>query len=431
MNCEVIAVGTELLLGQIVDTNSSWLGEQLAGHGINCFHQSKVGDNAERIAGAFRQAIDRSDAVVVCGGLGPTHDDITRDVLAEVMGVPLGFDEAIAERIRAMFASRGRTMPENNLRQAMVPAGCRVMEQMPGTAPGLIAEVERPGGGSVVFYLVPGVPREMMAMVSGTVLGDLRRRAGHSDVIASRVLRTWGESESGLAERLEARIDELDRSGHATLALLASGVEGIRVRITARGPDADAVQAVIDDEAERLSALLGSLVFSDDNESMEEVVLRLLAERGLTLAVAEVGTGGYVSSRLSAAAARPAAAQLGASQPAAAQPAVSQPASVFAGATVHEPTAADVLAERSATSFAEQARSDFGASVGLALRLGLPESSVRPVEVAVAGLTSAGDTDATVTFRVPDALEGGRQLATISALNHLRLLLSDHPTTHR
>ena len=138
MKCEIIAVGTELLLGQIVDTNSSWMGEHLALAGIDSHYQTKVGDNWDRIEDAVRLGLERSDAVIMCGGLGPTQDDITRDVIAKVMGSELVMDDAIADRIRQMFESRGRTMPENNLRQAMIPVGASPIPQQPGTAPGLV-----------------------------------------------------------------------------------------------------------------------------------------------------------------------------------------------------------------------------------------------------------------------------------------------------
>src|SRR3954454_6364746 len=148
MRCDVVAVGTELLLGQIVDTNSSWIGEQLALAGIDSLFQTKVGDNRERIASVLRAALDRSDAVIVCGGLGPTQDDITRDVIAEVMGVELVRDPELEERIRTMFESRFRQMPANNLRQADVPRGASIIAEMPGTAPGLICPV-RTGHGNL------------------------------------------------------------------------------------------------------------------------------------------------------------------------------------------------------------------------------------------------------------------------------------------
>src|SRR5688572_31501789 len=139
MRCEVVAVGTELLLGQVVDTNSSWIGEQLALAGIDSHFQTKVGDNQARMVLAIRSALARADAVVVCGGLGPTQDDITREAIAEVMGMPLELDDTVAARIEAMFASRGRRMPVNNLRQAEVPAGASaITDPQPGTAPGLI-----------------------------------------------------------------------------------------------------------------------------------------------------------------------------------------------------------------------------------------------------------------------------------------------------
>ncbi len=293
MNCEVLAIGTELLLGQIVDTNSSWIGEQLALTGIDCVYQAKVGDNRARIHTALEHALERADAVIVCGGLGPTQDDITRDVIAEVMGVPLIRDEAIEVKIRAMFGTRGRDMPANNLRQADVPQGASVMAQQPGTAPGLICPI-----GDKVIYAVPGVPYEMKEMVTGTVLPDLARRAGLSSVIRSRTLRTWGQSESGLAEMLADRIDELDVTGNPTIAFLASGIEGLKVRMTAKADDDAAAEAILDAEEAVLLPIIGEYVFGRDDETMESVVLDLLRERALTLAVAESVTGGLITARL-------------------------------------------------------------------------------------------------------------------------------------
>jgi molybdenum cofactor synthesis domain-containing protein len=252
MRCEVVAVGTELLLGQIVDTNSSWIGDRLASAGIDSFFQTKVGDNIERLTAALRQALARSDAVVVCGGLGPTQDDLTRSALARVMGVELVRDPDLVELIRAMFSSRNRRMPANNLAQADVPEGATIIEQTRGTAPGLICPVrwEGPDGEPVekVLYAVPGVPYEMQDMLERAVLPDLRRRAGDTGAIVSRTLRTWGDSESGLAERLTPRIDELDRTGTATLAFLASGIEGIKVRVTAKAATEQEALAVVEAE---------------------------------------------------------------------------------------------------------------------------------------------------------------------------------------
>ena len=305
MRCEVVAVGTELLLGQIVDTNSSWIGEQLALAGIDSHFQTKVGDNRARIVESFRLALQRSDAVIVCGGLGPTQDDITRDALAEVMGVELVRDQAIADLIRRMFESRGRTMADNNLLQADVPVGASIIEQRRGTAPGLICPVTVTGedGEPVekVMYAVPGVPYEMTEMMERAILPDLRLRAGEPSTILSRTLRTWGDSESGLAERLADRIAELDERGNPTLAFLASGIEGLKVRITAKGPDEIACRELLAHEEGVLRTLLGDIVFGVDDETMEIAVASLLDARGLTLGLAESVTGGLLGARLTAA----------------------------------------------------------------------------------------------------------------------------------
>jgi nicotinamide-nucleotide amidase len=298
MRCEVVAVGTELLLGQIVDTNSSWIGEQLALVGIDSHFQTKVGDNWERIKFAIGQALERSDAVIVCGGLGPTQDDITRDVIADLMGVALVRDEALVEKIRNIFGGRGRPMPENNLRQADVPVGAGLIAQMPGTAPGLVCPV-----GDKVIYAVPGVPYEMQEMVAGTVLPDLERRAGITSVIKSRTLRTWGDSESGLAAKLQAEFDRLetvhgDGGGGVTIAFLASGMEGIKVRLTAKAATEADVDAIIAAEELIVRDIIGPIVFGTDDETMESVVLDLCRQQGLTLGLAESLTGGMIASRL-------------------------------------------------------------------------------------------------------------------------------------
>jgi len=295
MRCEVVAIGTELLLGQIVDTNSSWMGAQLALAGIDSHFQTKVGDNRERMVGAIRLALSRADVVILCGGLGPTQDDITREAIAEVMGVELKRDPEIADKIRALFKSRGRHMTENNLQQADVPDGAWPIPQMPGTAPGLVCPI-----GEQVIYAVPGVPHEMREMLTGTVLPDLQRRAGVSAVIRSRVLRTWGQSESGLAEMLAERIVQLDTLGNPTIAFQASGIEGIKVRITAKTADQAEADAILAAEEAGLRAILGDYVFGIDEETMESVALDLLRARGLTLAIAETLTGGLMAARIAA-----------------------------------------------------------------------------------------------------------------------------------
>jgi nicotinamide-nucleotide amidase len=305
MRVEIVAIGTELLLGQIADTNSAWMGEQLAAAGVGSHFHQAVGDNQTRIVLALRTALSRSDGVIVCGGLGPTQDDITRECIAEVMNVGLVRDEQIIERIRTMFASRRRAMPDNNLRQADVPVGATIIEQTRGTAPGLICPV-----GNKVMYAVPGVPHEMQDMFERAILPDLRRRmaeAGEVAVIKSRVIRTWGASESGLAEALGDRVTELDDwsspdGSTLTMAFLASGIEGIKVRLTARAATDQQADAVLDDEERRVRAILaerlGDIVFGVDDQAMEHAIAKLLIPRKLTLGLAESLTGGLIGARL-------------------------------------------------------------------------------------------------------------------------------------
>ncbi len=297
---EIVAVGTELLLGQIADTNGQWLGEQLAANGIASHFHQHVGDNHERIVLALRTALARSDAVIVCGGLGPTQDDITRAAIAEVMGVALERRAELVDTIRGFFEARGRSMPANNLLQADVPHGARVIDQRRGTAPGLICPL-----GQKVVYAVPGVPYEMTEMFERAVLGDLlerERAAGARAVITSRVLRTWGASESALAEAVGDRFDALIDNGRVTIAFLASGIEGIKVRITARGDDATHAAELVASEEQLVRRLineqLGDIIFGVDAQSMEDAVAHRLLARDSTLAVAESITGGLIASRL-------------------------------------------------------------------------------------------------------------------------------------
>ena len=295
MRCEVVAVGTELLLGQVVDSNSAYIGDQLAPAGIDCHFHTKVGHNFERIASVLRIALDRSDAVIVCGGLGPTSDDISREAIAEVLGVPLVRDQAMVARIRDLFQARKREMAESNARQADLPEGATFIPQERGTAPGLICPV--PGGDKVV-YAVPGVPFEMKEMLDRAVIPDLKRRSGSTAVILSRMVRTWGVPESTLGELVAGRVEALEQRSNPTIAFLASGVEGIKIRVTAKARTEDEARAMLDEEEAELRSVLGDLVFGVDDQSMERVVAGLLTERGCTVGVAESLTGGLVGARL-------------------------------------------------------------------------------------------------------------------------------------
>ena len=408
MRCEVVAVGTELLLGQIIDSNSAWIGEQLALAGIDSHFQTKVGDNLARIVACIRLALGRSEAVIMCGGLGPTQDDITREAIAEVMAVPLVRSDELVQKITALFAARGRAMAANNLRQADVPVGAAPIPEMPGTAPGLICPL-----GSQVIYAVPGVPHEMRTMLEAAVLPDLQRRAGLRAVIRSRVLRTWGHSESGLAEMLGPRIEELDLLGNPTLAFLASGIEGIKVRITAKAADDAAAEAILAAEEASLRTLLGDYVFGTDEQTMESVVLDLLRARGLSLAVAESVTGGLVGARLTAI---PGASEV-------LRGGVVAYASDVKFKLLGVPEG-PVVTPEAAAAMAAGVRRLLEADVGIATTgvAGPTEQEDQPVGTVFLGLALGDQAEATVV-RLPGDRNRIRQYGVISLLNHLRLRL--------
>ena len=421
MRCEIIAVGTELLLGQIVDTNSAWIGGRLALAGIDSHFQVKVGDNRARIVEAIRHALSRSDAVILCGGLGPTQDDITRDAIAEVMGVSLVRDDTMGEKIRAGFEARGRRFTENNLRQADRPEGATFIPEMPGTAPGLVCPIGRrrptdgdgPAAGQAI-YAVPGVPFEMREMVEGTILPDLKRRAGATAVIRSRVLKSWGESESRLAELLAGRIEALDHTGNPTIAFQASGIEGLKIRITAKAGDVAAAEALIAGEETEVRAIVGDAIFGADAQTMESVVLDLLRERGLSLAVAESLTGGLVGARLTA---------------------VPGASDVFRGAVVSYASEVKfdllgvpqgpVVSNEAVRAMALGVRERLGADIGISTTgvAGPAEQEGHPPGTVFLGL-AYGDHAEALRVRLPGDRERVREYAVITVLNLLRLRVS-------
>jgi len=422
---EIVAVGTELLLGQIADTNSQWLGEHLAALGVaSHFHQA-VGDNHDRIVLAFRTALARSDGIIVCGGLGPTHDDITRDALAEVMNVPLVRDEDVVAKIRTMFSSRGREMPESNLRQADVPDGASIIVQTKGTAPGLICPV-----GHKVVYAVPGVPYEMTDMFERAIAPDLQRRMVErgelEGTIASRVIRTWGMSESGLGETLAGYIAELDdrsaaaaSGGTATIAFLASGIEGIKVRVTVRAADDATATSLLDGHEAAIRSILtgaaGDVVFGIDDEAIEHAVAAVLQTQGWTVGLAESLTGGLAASRL-----------------------VNVPGAStwFRGSVVSYASevkfdvlgvpVGPVVSEDAARAMADGARRVLGADVGLSVTgVAGPDSQDDQLPGTVfVGLARPGHSTEAFGFNVPGDRARVRQYATIAALDLLRRALA-------
>ena len=416
MRCEVIGVGTELLLGQIVNSNAAWIGRRLADVGWDCLRHTVVGDNEARIADAIREALGRADAAVLTGGLGPTQDDVTREALAAVAGVPLRRQPELEAWLRDRFARMGGgRMAEMNLRQADVPEGARTIDNPRGTAPGLILEV----GGKPV-YAVPGVPREMEGMLERAVLPDLAERAGEGRAIVSRTLRTAGVGESRLAERLtpvwESMVAE-DRG--VTLAYLASAGE-VRVRLTAVGPTREAALAEIAPVEAAVRAELGDIVYGLDDEVLEAAVGRLLRERKQTLATAESLTGGLVGGRVTTV---PGASDyyLGGVVAYAAEAKATLLGVDRALLAEHGP-----VSEPVAAAMAEGARQAFGADLGLATTgvAGPDEQGgQRPGTVCLAVADATGS--ATATIRAPGDRTQVRAWTTTVALDLLRRRLQE------
>jgi nicotinamide-nucleotide amidase len=291
VRAELIGVGTEILLGQIANSNAQWMSERLSEIGVDVLHHQAVGDNVGRIADAFRLAMSRADAVIATGGLGPTQDDVTREGLAAALGLRLERHPEIEDMLREKFARLGREMPEINLIQADVPQGCRFIVPDRGTAPGLACERD-----GTLVYVVPGVPAEMREMMEGTILPELAGRAGPAAIV-SRVLRVTGTPESRVAELLD---DLFHGSTNPTLAYLASSGE-VKVRLTAKAATREQANALIEPAAREVLGRLGDAVFTRDDEELEQAVGRLLRESGRCIACAESLTGGGLAQRLTAA----------------------------------------------------------------------------------------------------------------------------------
>jgi len=362
-----------------------------------------VGDNPARIVETLRALLAKSEAVIVCGGLGPTQDDVTRECIAEVMNVGLERREDIVEHIASMFSARGRDMAENNKRQADVPVGADVIWNERGTAPGLICPV-----GHKVVYAVPGVPYEMQNMVSGAVLPDLLRRSGAQSTIVSRTLKTWGVAESTLAELIA---DRVDTQTNPTIAFLARGIEGICVRITAKGRNEAEAGALIDAEEKVLREILGDIVFAVDDATMESTVLDLLRERGWTLGTAESLTGGMIASRLAS---------------------VGGASDGFVGSIVSYETrikrdvlgvtAEHIISDECAIQMAEGARRVLGCDVAVAVTgvAGPEPMEGQPVGTVHMAVAVGEARPEAVKVRLPGGRDQVRQFTTISALDLVR-----------
>ena len=286
MNCEIISVGTEILLGDIVDTNSQYLSKRLADLGINVLHRSTVGDNTERLKQALEQSFLENSLVILTGGLGPTPDDLTKEVCAEYLGLEMYRDEATAKKIEDYFTKKGLTMPESNLKQALIPAGSIVMPNNNGTAPGVIME----NNGRIIAVL-PGPPYEMKPMFEDSLVPYLRKFS--DEIILSHNIRTFGIGESAMSERVK----QLLENKNPTVAPYAKSGEAL-LRVTAKAHTAYEAEELMKPLIAEIRGLLGDYIYGIDDASVEEATVRLLREKKLTVAFAESCTGGYCAKRI-------------------------------------------------------------------------------------------------------------------------------------
>lgn len=335
MQAEILMIGTELLLGQIEDTNATFMARVLADNGINLYQKTTVGDNTDRINTALSNALDRSDVVICSGGLGPTEDDLTRDCVAEVLDRPLEYHEDIFAHIEAMFARYRLRITENNKKQAMAPRGAYIIENPYGTAPGLLVDDDRG-----VVVCMPGVPRELEPMLVQKVVPWLREKFHLDELIHYRVLKVCGVGESNVDNAIG---DLIANSQNPTVGVLANPL-AVRIRIAAKARTREEAEAIIEPVDAEIRKRLPNLVMGTDDDTIESVVNGLLADRGWSFAAVETASGGAMARRL-----------------------VASEASQFAGGQVLRTESLDLDdASQTARTLAEKTRAEFNADCGLA-----------------------------------------------------------------
>ena len=292
MNAEILAVGTELLMGQIANTNAQYITARLQEKGVNVYYHTVVGDNSARLSETLRQCLKRSDVVIMTGGLGPTEDDLSKETVAEVFGKKLILHDQTVEAIKAFFAKAGREMTPNNLKQAYMPENSTVLENPNGTAPGYIVEGSIAGESGKAVILLPGPPREMYPMFDRYVIPWLSEKSGK--IIRSKFLRIFGIGESALEYSIKDMIHEQE---NPTIAPYAK--EGqVMLRVTAFADSEHDAEMLIKPVVGEIEKRVGSCLYSVENEELHEVVFKLLKERKMKIALAESCTGGMISATL-------------------------------------------------------------------------------------------------------------------------------------
>ena len=412
MKAEIIAIGSELVSGQSLDTNSQWLSRALGALGIPVHFHTSLGDDLAENVAAFRTAIGRADIIVTSGGLGPTQDDLTREGLARAAGVELVRDEFLESQLRHRFRDLRRNVPDMNYRQANLPAGAEPLPNERGTAPGI--KLELLGG---IAYALPGPPHEMQPMFASSVLPDLLRRAGEPAVVVHRVLHTSGMWESAVAEAMAPEVQRLaaqvaaGQDRNPTIAFLASGGQ-TRVRISARAANRTEAYKLIEPIEAFGREALGEGLYGIDDETLEGVVHGLLLERGETVAVAESLTGGLLAARLSE---TPGASETFRGGIVAYQAELKDQ---LLGANA---VARGAVTEETAQRMAAGARERLGATWGLATTgvAGPTESEGHPVGTLYLGLAGPDGTQ-TRHVQLPGDRPMVRMLSVVQALDLLR-----------
>jgi nicotinamide-nucleotide amidase len=287
MKAEVIAIGTEILLGDIVNSNAQYLAQKLAALGIDMYYQQVVGDNEKRIIHAFDEAYDRSDIIITTGGLGPTDDDLTKEVASKYFNKKLLPDEESIKKIKGYFKFRERKMTENNLKQGLIPDGAIIINNNNGTAPGVIIEEN-----NKIMIILPGPPKEMKPMFEETVRPYLQTKA--DSVLVSKMIKILGIGESAVAEKVKGL---MDAQTNPTIAPYAKEV-GVMLRVTAKAETQEKALELIEPIEEEIKEILGDNVYATEDITIEDVVAKLLIERRLTISTAESCTGGMIASTL-------------------------------------------------------------------------------------------------------------------------------------
>lgn len=420
MRAEIIAIGDELTSGQRLDTNSQWLSERLTELGVDVMFHTTVGDEFEADVAVFRAAVDRADVVVSTGGLGPTADDLTREAIAAAAGVDLVRDEASLTHIRSLFTRRGYSaMPERNVVQAMFPQGGRPIVNPHGTAPGIEMTIPRECCAPCRLFALPGVPAELFAMWRETVAPAILALQSTRRVTVHRRIKCFGVGES----KLEAMLPDMIRRGREPRVGITVSDATITLRITASGPDEATCKRRIAPTEAQICDLLGVLVFGEEDEELQHAVVRLLRERGETVAVAECATDGLLDHWLADADA--------------------ESSRLLGGVVLHEAaslsallgiTNTDPAGPAAAEAMARTIREETGANYGLAIAA-LPQdvkySADEELEGTLQMALAVGE-----NIRVKGVPLSGhpaivRSRAAKQALNLLRLALLNHDSTTR